>query len=174
MRNTIYALGLLACVGLGLAWPGTIWTAEAEPVLKASVNYADQVPQDLFGGWLRTRHIEKASIGDVAGTTEEGRWTIFRDGHRIILQNPDSGAETEVTVENVFKSTAVFNYNKQVGANRWCHEQLTLTPGDNGRTLDGFQVKECYQSKLGEKVSEPYYQVFARVTGVRNQVLPPL
>jgi hypothetical protein len=153
---------------------GVLAVVQAEPALKAYVNYGDMVPQDLFGAWKRVRHIEKASAGDIEGTTEEGRWIIYRDGKRIVLQNPETGVETEVQVEKVFNGTAVFHYNKQLSAGRWCHEQLTLTPEEKGMVLSGFQVKECFEPSPDKKGQVSYYQAFARVTGVRDQSLPPI
>ena len=164
---TVY-LGLLVFSTVSIAW-----SAHAEMLLKATANYADNVPTDLFGNWTRTRHIEKSSVSGQQNTTEEGQWVIFRDGKRIVLKNPETGAETEVHVENVLNETAVFNYNKSLSNGRWCHEQLTLTPGDNGQTLQGFQIKECYVSPSGQK-PEPYFQAFARVSGFRHQSLPPI
>lgn len=168
-RNILGAWGLTAIL-LG----GVFCLVQAEPTLNAYVNYGDMVPQDLFGAWKRVRHIEKASAGDIEGTTEEGHWVIYRDGKRIVLQNPETGIETEVQVEKVSNGTAVFNYDRHLSNGRWCHEQLTLTPEEKGTVLSGFQVKECFEPSADKKENISYYQVFARVTGVRDQSLPPI
>jgi hypothetical protein len=154
---------------------GVVLTAvHAETTLKAYINYGDLVPQELFGFWKRTRYIEKSSAGEMEGVVEEGNWAIFRDGKRIVLQNPETGVQTEVQVESVHNGTAVFNYNKKLANGNWCHEQLTLTPENEGMALSGFQVKECYQPTQGGKGFTAYYQAFARVNGLRDQSLPPI
>lgn len=172
MRNIwqhLLALGGIAAVVSG----SLLLVVQAEPI-KAYVNYGDMVPQDLFGAWKRVRHIEKESTGNLEGAVEEGRWIIYREGKKIMLQNPDNGTQSEVQVEKVFDSTAVFNLNKQLTNGRWCHEQLTLTPEQKGTALSGFQVKECFQPSPDKKEPVSYYQAFARVTGVRDQSLPPI
>lgn len=159
---------------LAFSIAGLIGWVQAEPALKAYVNYGDMVPQDLFGSWKRVRYIEQASAGDIEGTTEEGRWIIYRDGSRIILENPDSGAATEVQVKSVLNGTAVFTYEKKLSQGRWCREQLTLTPEDQGMMLTGFQEKECFESSAKQKEGASYYKASARVTGVRDRSLPPI
>lgn len=173
MRKTSFLLALfIGGTALLAGFNVHNWLAHAEPMIKASINYADMVPQDLFGAWERTRHIEKSSASDVEGSTETGSWVIYRDGSHIVLENPDNGARTEVTVDNVFNDTAIFHYNRQLDGGRWCQEQLTLTPSNAGRRLSGFQVKECYQNKASN--SKPYYQAFARVSANRQNSLPPI
>jgi hypothetical protein len=165
---------ILVFGGIVTLFAGAFICVHAEPAIKAYVNYGDMVPQDLFGTWKRVRHIEKANAGDIEGSTEEGRWVIYRDGNKIMLQNPDTGSESEVQVEKVFNGTAVFNYDRKLSSERWCHEQLTLTPEEKGTVLTGFQVKECFQRFADKKEATSYYQAFARVNGVRDQSLPPI
>jgi hypothetical protein len=165
---------LLALGGVAAFISGSLWfVVQAEPI-KAYVNYGDMVPQDLFGAWKRIRHIEKASTGNIEGTDEEGHWVIFREGSKIMLQNPDTGGSSEVQVEKVFDGTAVFNHRTERANSGWCNEQLTLTPENKGNALSGFQVIECFRPSSDKKTAISYYQAFARITGVRDQSLPPI
>ena len=145
--------------------------AADQTTLKASVRYtADSVPQTLFGAWKRTRYITQSTVDAMIGQTEEGAWVIFRNGRRMMLRNPETGAETSVRIESVSEETVVFSYDTQRSDGCRCHERLTLTPNRDGSDLNGFQVKICHHPKR----MAPYYQAFAKVHGVRAPALPPL
>jgi hypothetical protein len=179
-RFTLAAL--IAVTGFGFALSSQAVQPNGTLTLKAYVNYADLVPQALFGSWLRTRHIEKSNAREMIDRVEEGAWVIYRDGDRVMLQNPDNGVETQVEVDKVSDGTAVFHFKRQLAQGRWCQEQLNLTADEDGTRLRGFQIKECYQPVKSEAQGaaasadayESYYYAFARVQGRRNESLKPV
>lgn len=154
---------------------GVLPGSGAAPVLSARINYAALVPDALLGHWSRTRYIERSSAHEMVDRTETGIWIIVRRNDRILLRNPDSGAETEATVDSVVDKTAVFHFDRQLPNGFRCHEQLSLTPENNGAELRGYQIKECYRPAADSPDGfEPYYQAVARVKGTRRQDLKAL
>lgn len=175
-RNTVRVFSVaVGAAGLGLLLLPTGWTLQPDAgvTLQGQINYADLVPKAIFGNWDRVRKIEKSSAREMVNRVEAGEWEIYKRGDRIMLRNPETDMETEVSVHSVVNDTAVFNYKKEMSQGMWCFEQLTLKAESEGTALSGYQVKECYRpNKWQGMADEPYYYAFARVNGTRRQELP--
>lgn len=130
-------------------------------VFRASAAYNETytLPLELRGHWARTRFVQKTNAPQVFNTIEKGSWDIQQVDDLVMLRNPDTGAQAMATITDVQGLTTTLEITKHVSSNKWCKEQLTLTP--QGGQLTGEQKKHCYRK--GDNT--PYFYAIAYVKG---------
>lgn len=170
-RLSVAKLGILTLAALSC---GIAVQAESPHVLTAQVTYnADLVPDELFGYWQRIRQVHHTSTPGFFPHSETGYWTISRWNDKVYLMNPDTGAQSEISITGIQGKTVTFEYARELQNGNWCRERLTLTPGED--LLSGTQSKQCFHAEdRNAPGASPYFYADARVEGQRSTELPPL
>ncbi|MBY0402551.1 MAG: hypothetical protein K2X66_01525 [Cyanobacteria bacterium] len=138
-------------------------------ILKGNINYSDeveQIPDEMFGTWQRTRTLTYSNFPDQYTSLEMGYWTIAEDGNQITLKNPESGAATTIHVASIQGNTVKFKYRSALWDGTPCVEELILSADED--SLVGTQRKVC---KAGYNTQ---YTATARVSGQRLDHGPAL
>lgn len=82
-------------------------TANAE-VLQAGVSL-EEIPKTLFGGWRVSAKLDSTNSYSTFKPQSLDFWNLIRENDRLILDNPYSGAHSEISVNTVEGNLIVFS-----------------------------------------------------------------
>jgi len=137
----------------------------ADTVLKAGVSI-DKVPKDLFGTWRVSSKLTSTNAEEMFKERSVDLWNLSRVGDVITLDNPFSGANASIVINNVdgmaikFKRTGMDGDKKLTDTVQLVLRKNSFTGVNNLRLetvseLDGHIMKTQWAtySLLGEKIS---------------------
>lgn len=86
--------------------------ADQTPTLKAGVSMVDRVPKTLFGTWRVSSTLLSTNSETTFKKNTVDLWNLSRSGNVITLDNPFSGANASIVVDEVSDKSIKF---KKVG-----------------------------------------------------------
>ena len=144
----------------------TITTAIAEEFTLSAGVVINDIPKAFFGSWRITAKLVDTNSYGTFKPTSVDMWNLSRVGDRIMLSNPFSGANAEISVKAVEGNLVVFS-KKAPYDNKVLTDTVTLRLSDNtfsginDLTLESFSLIDNHLMKTehakykisGEKIS---------------------
>lgn len=144
----------------------TITTAIAEEFTLSAGVVINDIPKAFFGSWRITAKLVDTNSYGTFKPTSVDMWNLSRVGDRIMLSNPFSGANAEISVKAVEGNLVVFS-KKAPYDNKVLTDTVTLRLSDNtfsginDLTLESFSLVDNHLMKTehakykisGEKIS---------------------
>ena len=144
----------------------TMTTAIAEEFTLSAGVVINDIPKAFFGSWRITAKLVDTNSYGTFKPTSVDMWNLSRVGDRIMLSNPFSGANAEISVKAVEGNLVVFS-KKAPYDNKVLTDTVTLRLSDNtfsginDLTLESFSLIDNHLMKTehakykisGEKIS---------------------
>ena len=144
----------------------TMTTAIAEEFTLSAGVVINDIPKAFFGSWSITANLVETNSYGTLKPTRVDMWNLSRVGDRIMLSNPFSGANAEISVKAVEGNLVVFS-KKAPYDNKVLTDTVTLRLSDNtfsginDLTLESFSLIDNHLMKTehakykisGEKIS---------------------
>ena len=144
----------------------TMTTAIAEEFTLSAGVVINDIPKAFFGSWRITAKLVDTNSYGIFKPTSVDMWNLSRVGDRIMLSNPFSGANAEISVKAVEGNLVVFS-KKAPYDNKVLTDTVTLRLSDNtfsginDLTLESFSLVDNHLMKTehakykmsGEKIS---------------------
>ena len=144
----------------------TMTTAIAEEFTLSAGVVINDIPKAFFGSWRITAKLVDTNSYGTFKPTSVDMWNLSRVGDRIMLSNPFSGANAEISVKAVEGNLVVFS-KKAPYDNKVLTDTVTLRLSDNtfsginDLTLELFSLVDNHLMKTehakykisGEKIS---------------------
>ncbi len=144
----------------------TMTTAIAEEFTLSAGVVINDIPKAFFGSWRITAKLVDTNSYGTFKPTSVDMWNLSRVGDRIMLSNPFSGANAEISVKAVEGNLVVFS-KKAPYDNKVLTDTVTLRLSDNtfsginDLTLESFSLVDNHLMKTehakykisGEKIS---------------------
>ena len=144
----------------------TMTTAIAEEFTLSAGVVINDIPKAFFGSWRITAKLVDTNSYGIFKPTSVDMWNLSRVGDRIMLSNPFSGANAEISVKAVEGNLVVFS-KKAPYDNKVLTDTVTLRLSDNtfsginDLTLESFSLIDNHLMKTehakykinGEKIS---------------------
>lgn len=141
-------------------------TAIAEEFTLSAGVVINDIPKAFFGSWRITAKLVDTNSYGTFKPTSVDMWNLSRVGDRIMLSNPFSGANAEISVKAVEGNLVVFS-KKAPYDNKVLTDTVTLRLSDNtfsginDLTLESFSLVDNHLMKTehakykisGEKIS---------------------
>lgn len=142
-----------------------IQTAQAT-VLEAGVS-VNEIPEDFFGSWRVRATLENTNSYSTFKPQSMDFWNLSKVGDRVVLDNPFSGANAEISVQTIEGNLVVFSKRVPYDNNKVLTDTVTLRLGENefsginSLTLESYSLVDnhlmktetaIYQIK-GEKIA---------------------
>ena len=105
------------------------FTPAEEFTLKAGVSIND-VPKALFGSWRVSAKLEDSNSYGTFKPQSIDFWTLSREGDKVTLSNPFSGANAEVSIKTVEGNLIVFS-KKAPYDNKMLTDTITIRLSDS-------------------------------------------
>ncbi len=135
-------------------------------VLKAGVSVED-VPKALYGSWRVSAKLDDTNSKATFKPQSVDFWNLSRVGDKIILDNPFSGANADVSVSTVEGNLVVFSKRLPYDNNKVLIDTVTLRlkgnsfSGINSLTLESYSLVDNHLMKTeyarylieGEKIA---------------------
>jgi hypothetical protein len=135
-------------------------------VLEAGVSI-DEVPKALFGSWSVSAKMEDTNSPATFKAQGLDFWNLSRLGDTLSLDNPNSGANSSVSIKTVEGNLIVFSRKTNFDTNKVLTDTVTIRLGENEfsginyLTLETFSLVDKHLMKTetaryvikGEKVS---------------------
>ena len=143
----------------------TIQTAQAA-VLEAGVS-VEEIPEAFFGSWRVRATLENTNSYSTFKPQSMDFWNLSKVGDRVVLDNPFSGANAEISVQTIEGNLVVFSKKLPYDGNKVLTDTVTLRLGENefsginSLTLESYSLVDnhlmktetaIYQIK-GEKIA---------------------
>lgn len=144
----------------------TILSASAEEfTLNAGVSI-NEIPKTFYGSWRVSAKLDNTNSYGTFKPASTDFWTLSREGDRITLSNPFSGATANISIRSVEGNLIVFS-KKAPYDNKVLTDTVTLRlsessfSGINDLTLESFSLVDNHLMKSehakyiikGEKIS---------------------
>lgn len=144
----------------------TILSASAEEfMLNAGVSI-NEIPKTFYGSWRVSAKLDNTNSYGTFKPASTDFWTLSREGDRITLSNPFSGATANISIRSVEGNLIVFS-KKAPYDNKVLTDTVTLRlsensfSGINNLTLESFSLVDNHLMKSehakyiikGEKIS---------------------
>ncbi len=140
-------------------------TASAE-VLQAGVSL-EEIPKTLFGGWRVSAKLDSTNSYSTFKPQSLDFWNLIRENDRLILDNPYSGAHSEISVKTVEGNLIVFSKKTPYDNNKVLTDTVNLRiegdkfSGVNFLKLESFSLIDNHLMKTetaqyiikGEKIA---------------------
>lgn len=144
----------------------TMTTAIAEEFTLSAGVVINDIPKAFFGSWRITAKLVDTNSYGTFKPTSVDMWNLSRVGDRIMLSNPFSGANAEISVKAVEGNLVVFS-KKAPYDNKVLTDTVTLRLSDNtfsginDLTIESFSLVDNHLMKTehakykisGEKIS---------------------
>ena len=142
-----------------------IQTAQAV-VLEAGVS-VEEIPEAFFGSWRVIATLENTNSYSTFKPQSMDFWNLSKVGDRVVLDNPFSGANAEISVQTIEGNLVVFSKKLPYDGNKVLTDTVTLRLGENefsginSLTLESYSLVDnhlmktetaIYQIK-GEKIA---------------------
>ena len=142
-----------------------IQTAQAA-VLEAGVS-VEEIPEAFFGSWRVRATLENTNSYSTFKPQSMDFWNLSKVGDRVVLDNPFSGANAEISVQTIEGNLVVFSKKLPYDGNKVLTDTVTLRLGENefsginSLTLESYSLVDnhlmktetaIYQIK-GEKIA---------------------
>ena len=142
-----------------------IQTAHAA-VLEAGVS-VEEIPEAFFGSWRVRATLENTNSYSTFKPQSMDFWNLSKVGDRVVLDNPFSGANAEISVQTIEGNLVVFSKRVPYDNNKVLTDTVTLRLGENefsginSLTLESYSLVDnhlmktetaIYQIK-GEKIA---------------------
>ena len=142
-----------------------IQTAQAA-VLEAGVS-VEEIPEAFFGSWRVKATLENTNSYSTFKPQSMDFWNLSKVGDRVVLDNPFSGANAEISVQTIEGNLVVFSKKLPYDGNKVLTDTVTLRLGENefsginSLTLESYSLVDnhlmktetaIYQIK-GEKIA---------------------
>ena len=142
-----------------------IQTAQAA-VLEAGVS-VEEIPEAFFGSWRVRATLENTNSYSTFKPQSMDFWNLSKVCDRVILDNPFSGANAEISVQTIEGNLVVFSKKLPYDGNKVLTDTVTLRLGENefsginSLTLESYSLVDnhlmktetaIYQIK-GEKIA---------------------
>ena len=142
-----------------------IQTAHAA-VLEAGVSI-EEIPPAFFGSWRVKASLENTNSYSTFKPQSMDFWNLSKVGDRVVLDNPFSGANAEISVQTIEGNLVVFSKRVPYDNNKVLTDTVTLRLGENefsginSLTLESYSLVDnhlmktetaIYQIK-GEKIA---------------------
>ena len=142
-----------------------IQTAQAA-VLEAGVS-VEEIPEAFFGSWRVIATLENTNSYSTFKPQSMDFWNLSKVGDRVVLDNPFSGANAEISVQTIEGNLVVFSKKLPYDGNKVLTDTVTLRLGENefsginSLTLESYSLVDnhlmktetaIYQIK-GEKIA---------------------
>ena len=142
-----------------------IQTAQAA-VLEAGVSI-EEIPPAFFGSWRVRATLENTNSYSTFKPQSMDFWNLSKVGDRVVLDNPFSGANAEISVQTIEGNLVVFSKKLPYDGNKVLTDTVTLRLGENefsginSLTLESYSLVDnhlmktetaIYQIK-GEKIA---------------------
>lgn len=142
-----------------------IQTAQAA-VLEAGVSI-EEIPPTFFGSWRVRATLENTNSYSTFKPQSMDFWNLSKVGDRVVLDNPFSGANAEISVQTIEGNLVVFSKKLPYDGNKVLTDTVTLRLGENefsginSLTLESYSLVDnhlmktetaIYQIK-GEKIA---------------------
>ena len=142
-----------------------IQTAQAA-VLEAGVS-VNEIPEAFFGSWRVRATLENTNSYSTFKPQSMDFWNLSKVGDRVVLDNPFSGANAEISVQTIEGNLVVFSKKVPYDNNKVLTDTVTLRLGENefsginSLTLESYSLVDnhlmktetaIYQIK-GEKIA---------------------
>lgn len=141
---------ILSILLIFLLWLPALRTSAEGMVLKAGVSLSDKVPTGFFGSWKITSVMTYSNNPKIFNEISTDYWNLSKLGDVITLENPMSGAQASVTIEDVRGNQVKFTHVIK-GRSATMTETPTLTL--NGENFSGTDKIVVEKYKYGEKIS---------------------
>ena len=119
----------------------TMTTAIAEEFTLSAGVVINDIPKAFFGSWRITAKLVDTNSYGIFKPTSVDMWNLSRVGDRIMLSNPFSGANAEISVKAVEGNLVVFS-KKAPYDNKVLTDTVTLRLSDN--TFSGINEPSRY------------------------------
>ncbi len=135
-------------------------------VLEAGVSI-DEIPKALFGVWRVNAKLDTTNSYKTFKPQSVDFWNLSRTDSVVNLENPQSGAKAEISVETVEGNLVVFSKKAPYGSNKVLTDTVHLRidgdkfSGINTLTLESFSLVDGHLMKTesanyiikGEKIA---------------------
>ena len=135
-------------------------------VLEAGVS-VEEIPEAFFGSWRVRATLENTNSYSTFKPQSMDFWNLSKVGDRVVLDNPFSGANAEISVQTIEGNLVVFSKKLPYDGNKVLTDTVTLRLGENefsginSLTLESYSLVDnhlmktetaIYQIK-GEKIA---------------------
>ena len=135
-------------------------------VLEAGVS-VEEIPEAFFGSWRVGATLENTNSYSTFKPQSMDFWNLSKVGDRVVLDNPFSGANAEISVQTIEGNLVVFSKKLPYDGNKVLTDTVTLRLGEdefsgiNSLTLESYSLVDnhlmktetaIYQIK-GEKIA---------------------
>ena len=135
-------------------------------VLEAGVSI-EEIPEAFFGSWRVRATLENTNSYSTFKPQSMDFWNLSKVGDRVVLDNPFSGANAEISVQTIEGNLVVFSKRVPYDNNKVLTDTVTLRLGENefsginSLTLESYSLVDnhlmktetaIYQIK-GEKIA---------------------
>lgn len=143
-------------------------------VLKGGVSVDYDLPEGFYGTWSVLSKITKNDHPEIISGKGSDIWIFYKDGDIITLTNPNTGATSSITVNDVQGNTAIFTREKITDSVREYETPKVTIDGDSFIGTDKILTEYYKKGKLvrtsvveyeikGIKISGPTIkQIFGR------------
>ena len=99
-------------------------------VLEAGVS-VNEIPDDFFGSWRVNATLENTNSHSTFKPKSMDFWNLSRKTDRVILDNPFSGANAEISIHTIEGNLVVFSKRVPYDNNKVLTDTVTLRLGEN-------------------------------------------
>ena len=132
-------------------------------VIEGSVAMSDKVPSGFFGDWKVVSVCTKSTDKELYNTKSVDIWTLTRQGDIITLRNPLSVARSDITVDDVKRTTVKFEKRTNFPDEESIETPILTLQGDNFTGVDKIIIRTF---KDGNLIKEDYVEYEVRGTKI--------
>lgn len=135
-------------------------------VLEAGVS-VEEIPEAFFGSWRVRATLENTNSYSTFKPQSMDFWNLSKVGDRVVLDNPFSGANAEISVQTIEGNLVVFSKKLPYDGNKVLTDTVTLRLGEkefsgiNSLKLESYSLVDNHLMKTetaiyqirGEKIA---------------------
>ena len=99
-------------------------------ILEVGISIND-IPKDIFGSWQVHAQLEETNAHSLFKPQSMDFWTLTRVNDRVILNNPFSGANAEISIQSIDNNLIVFSKRMPYDNNKILTDTVSIRLNEN-------------------------------------------
>lgn len=132
------------------------------PILSGRIAEEQYLPSSFYGTWQVVSSLVSTDSPKVFRDMAVDTWTLDQHGDKIRLANPDTGAQSYITVNQVHNNTATFTCAANIEKGYLKIERVTITV--NGKNFNRYNIfqNRYFKKKKLVKVEQALFSLSAK------------
>jgi hypothetical protein len=133
---------------------------DTRPILTGRVAEEQYLPPALYGTWLVSQTLISTNTPNIFRRKTSDIWILQQVDDKVSLSNPNTGAQTFVTVNTIKDNTATFSYSTTVKAKIHVEKPTITVKGDKFTGSNIYRIMS-YKKKSLTGLAEGVFQISA-------------